>query len=165
MVHDVALAGPHVDLRELEQLFDMIRGSGIAVLEIEDPTRRIRVKCAPAGETGAQRPNAPRVASAVPSTPVASHPVVDPQAPATETRPARHVVRSSLVGTIHRAVAPGTRPFVDVGDAVEAGCTLCVIEAMKLRKEIHADRAGVVTEVLVDSGQPVEYGQPLFVIA
>jgi len=74
-------------------------------------------------------------------------------------------VKSSLVGTLYRGAAPGAKPFVEVGDPVEAGGALCVVEAMKLRKEIHADRAGIVAKVLVDSGEPVEYGQPLFVIA
>jgi acetyl-CoA carboxylase biotin carboxyl carrier protein len=141
-----------VNLRKLKVLFDMVQGSSITVLEVRDASQWIRVRSSP----GTKPPAAPRDATAAgvanPATAI-SAPHVD------------HVVKSSLVGTLHRAATPGAKPFVEVGDPVEAGGTLCVVEAMRIRNEIHADRAGIVAKVLVVSGQPVEYGQPLFVIA
>lgn len=142
-----------VDLRKLRLLIEMVRGSGIAELEFRDASRRVRVANA-RSDGSLPVPPAERPAPALAAPP-----------PAEPGPPAPHVITSPRVGTLHRANAPDARPFVDVGDAVEAGSTLCVIEAMKLRSDVHADRAGIVASALVEEGQPVEYGQPLFVIA
>ncbi len=141
-----------MDLRKLKVLFDMVQGSSITVLEVRDATQWIRVRSSPGSKPLVASRDATVAEVAGPATAISGPPV-------------DHVVKSSLVGTLYRGAAPGARPFVEVGDPVEAGGALCVIEAMKLRKEIHADRAGIVAKVLVDSGEPVEYGQPLFVIA
>ncbi len=139
----------------------MVRGSGIAELEFRNASRRIRVTNARDAERRDPRAG-PDTAGTVPTGtggPGAA-PLPDPSPPAVP-----HVIKSPRVGTLHRAGAPGTRPFVEAGDLVEAGRTLCVIEAMKLRSEVVAARAGIVASALVEDGQPVEYGQPLFVIA
>ena len=144
-----------VDLRKLRQLVEMVRGSCIAELEFRDGSSRIRVTNA--RDAGA-RPSPAAPPAATGQAGIAA-------APAKPPAPAPHVVKSPGVGTLHRARVPGGPPCVAIGDVVEAGRTLCVIEAMKLASEVHADRAGTVTAALVEEGQPVEYGQPLFVIA
>ena len=144
-----------VDLRKLRQLVEMVRGSSIAELEFRDGSSRIRVTNA--RDAGA-RPSPAAPPAATGHAGIAA-------APAQPPAPAPHVVKSPGVGTLHRARVPGGPPCVAIGDIVEAGRTLCVIEAMKLASEIHADRAGTVTAALVEEGQPVEFGQPLFVIA
>jgi len=140
-----------VDLRQIRLLVEMVRGSCIAEVELRDASSRIRVTNA-------------RDAGTRPS-PAATARAGIAAAPPSPPAPAPHVVRSPGVGTLHRARVPGGPPCVAVGDAVEAGRTLCVIEAMKLASEVHADCAGTVTAVLVEDGEPVEYGQPLFEIA
>ena len=147
-----------VDLRKIRLLVEMVRGSGIAELEFRNASRRIRVTNA----RDAERRGPSDAAGSVPAGTggPAAAPPPEPSPPA-----APHVIKSPRVGTLHRAGAPGTRPFAEAGDLVEAGRTLCVIEAMKLRSEVVADRAGIVESALVEDGQPVEYGQPLFVIA
>src|SRR5262249_17678886 len=97
--------------------------------------------------------------------PAAAAPQQAPAAPAKAPEPEGHLVRSPMVGTFYRAASPDGKPFVEVGQTVNAGDTLCIIEAMKLMNEIEADQGGVVKQILVENGQPVEYGQPLFVIA
>ena len=144
-----------VDLRQLRLLVEMVRGSCLAEVELRDASSRIRVTNA--------RDAGTRPSPAAPP-PAVAHAAIAP-APAQPPAPAPHVVKSPGVGTLHRARVPGGPPCVEIGDAVEAGRTLCVIEAMKLASEIHADRAGTVTAVLVEDGEPVEYGQPLFEIA
>jgi acetyl-CoA carboxylase biotin carboxyl carrier protein len=99
-------------------------------------------------------------AQATPSAPLAA-----PAAPAAPEVPEGYLVKSPMVGTFYRSSAPGTPPFVNIGSTIKEGETLCIIEAMKLLNEIEADASGVITQILVENGQPVEYGQPLFVIA
>jgi len=156
-----------MDLRKLKTLIDLVSESGIAELEITEGEGKVRIVNAhphpapgahmatyapmhaapPAGYAGAP------AAAAVASPAVAAEPVVT-----------GHAVKSPMVGTFYRAPSPGASNFIEIGSTVKEGDTLCIIEAMKLLNEIEADRAGVVKEILVDNGQPVEYGQPLFVI-
>jgi acetyl-CoA carboxylase biotin carboxyl carrier protein len=150
-----------VDLRKLKKLIDLVQESGIAELEVTEGEERVRI-------TRAVPPAAP-VAPAAPAQVVAAgHP--GPAAPAAEAGPAEpalpsgHVLKSPMVGTFYRAPSPGAKPFVDVGSQVKAGDTLCIIEAMKLMNEIEADKAGTVKAILAENGQPVEFGEPLFVI-
>lgn len=151
-----------MDLRKLKTLIDLVQQSGIAELEITEGEERVRISRAPY-PVPVQVP-----AEAVPVAPVAAVaavPVAPAAAAAAEPQfPEAEVLKSPMVGTFYRASAPGAKAFVEVGQAVKAGETVCIIEAMKLLNEIEADREGVVKAVLVENGQPVEYGQPLFVI-
>lgn len=148
-----------MDLRKLKTLIDLVAESGIAELEVTEGEDKVRIV-----KSGAQ---APVAAAAVPlpqsspapaqaGTPVAA-------APAAEEA-LGHPVKSPMVGTFYRGPGPGAKPFVEVGQAVKPGDTLCIIEAMKLLNEIEAELAGTIKEILVENGQAVEYGQVLFVI-
>jgi acetyl-CoA carboxylase biotin carboxyl carrier protein len=154
-----------MDLRKLKTLIELVETSGIAELEIQEGEERVRITRASA--------------AVVPVQPVAMHTThhhttAAPQAaplagasPAAEAPPAGpegHLIKSPMVGTFYRSATPGSQPFVEVGDRVEEGGTLCIIEAMKLMNEIESDKAGVVKSILTENGQPVEFGQPLFVI-
>jgi len=151
-----------MDLRKLKTLIELVESSGIAELEIQEGEERVRITRAPAGG-GVAAP-----AAAVPppvQVAAAAAPPAAAEAPAAPEEPEGHVVRSPMVGTFYRASSPGAKPFVEVGDSVQVGDTLCIIEAMKLMNEIEADKAGVVKQLLAENGQPVEFGQPLVVIA
>jgi acetyl-CoA carboxylase biotin carboxyl carrier protein len=149
-----------MDLRKLKTLIDLVESSGIAELEIQDNEERVRItRAVGAGSHAAPVSGAPvvAVAAAPPVAPVAV-------APAVPDEPMGHLVKSPMVGTFYRAASPGSKAFVEVGDTVQEGDTLCIIEAMKLMNEIDSDKSGVVKEILVENGQPVEFGQPLVVI-
>ena len=153
-----------MDLRKLKTLIELVETSGIAELEIQEGEERVRITraLAPAGQTVMlHAPPAP-AAAPMPALPVPAPAAAEPAAPA---EPEGHVVKSPMVGTFYRAASPGAKSFVEVGDAVKEGDTLCIVEAMKLMNEIEADASGVVKAVLVENGQPVEFGQPLFVLA
>ena len=150
-----------MDLRKLKSLIELFESSGIGELEIAEGEERVRITRNPP-PVAAQAPLAGAQVHTV-TTPVAAQPAEAAAAPVPE--PEGHVVKSPMVGTFYRAGAPGSKPFVDVGDSVNAGDPLCIIEAMKLMNEIEADKSGVVKAILVENGQPVEYGQPLVVIA
>jgi acetyl-CoA carboxylase biotin carboxyl carrier protein len=154
-----------MDLRKLKTLIELVETSGIAELEIQEGEERVRITRAVAAgpqtvlmQAAAQPPTAAPPLSPAPASPEAV-PVAD--VPAAEPG---HVVKSPMVGTFYRCATPGSKPFVEVGDSVEEGATLCIIEAMKLMNEIEADKSGVVKAILSENGQPVEFGQPLFVI-
>ena len=153
-----------MDLRKLKTLIDLVQNSGISELEISEGEEKIRIAKnlgAPAQATtymvGA--PAAPAMHAAPAAMPVAA--AVAPAAPA---EPEGHAVKSPMVGTFYRSGSPGAPAFAEVGQTVKAGDTLCIIEAMKLMNEIEADASGVIKAVLVENGQPVEYGQTLFII-
>lgn len=151
-----------MDLRKLKTLIDLVAESDIAELEVTEGESKVRiVKSSAVGQgqmmmmpqQGVQQFAAPAPTAA----PVAAAPVV-------AAEPTGHVVKSPMVGTFYRSSAPGAAAFVEVGANIKEGDTLCIIEAMKLLNEIDADVSGVVTKILVENGQPVEFGQPLFVI-
>lgn len=150
-----------MDLRKLKTLIDLVAESDISELEVTEGDGKVRiVKSAPAAPQQmvyAAAPTAAAAPAAAPAAPAA--PVVD--APAV---PSGHIVTAPMVGTFYRAPNPGAAPFVEVGQSVAEGDTLCIIEAMKLLNEIEADKSGIIKEILVENGAPVEYGQPLFVI-
>ena len=155
-----------MDLRKLKTLIDLVSESGISELEVTEGEGKVRiVKNAP--------PVYVQQGPAQYAAPMAGAPLAAPAhvgeaaaaAPAAPAVPQGHVVTSPMVGTFYRAPSPGADPFVQVGDTVKEGQTLCIIEAMKLLNEIESDTAGVVKEILVENGQAVEYGQPLYVIA
>jgi acetyl-CoA carboxylase biotin carboxyl carrier protein len=148
-----------MDLRKLKKLIDLVEASGIAELEITEGEEKVRIAKSIAGAP-MMMAHAPQMMHAAPT--VAAAPVV--VAPAEDAVPEGHVVRSPMVGTFYRAPAPGSKNFAEVGQSVNAGDTICIIEAMKLLNEIEADQGGVIKAILVENGQPVEYGEPLFVI-
>jgi acetyl-CoA carboxylase biotin carboxyl carrier protein len=147
-----------MDLRKLKTLIDLVAESSISELEITEGEGRVRI-VKNAAPIYAQQP-APTVQYA-PAPPVQDAGSAAPAAPAA---PSGHIVTSPMVGTFYRAPSPGAEAFAQVGDTVKEGQTICIIEAMKLLNEIEADKSGVIKEVLVENGQAVEYGQPLFVI-
>ena len=153
-----------MDLRKLKTLIDLVSESGVAELEITEGDDRVKI----VNRTGAAPVTvaAPAVMPApIPASAPAAAPVQEaapaPAAAPEETR----TVNSPMVGTFYRAPSPGAKPFVDVVQKVKAGDTVCIIEAMKLLNEIETEYDGVIKEILVENGQPVEFGQPLFVIA
>jgi len=148
-----------MDLRKLKTLIELVESSGIAELEISEGEERVRITRTTASIPQAYAP-APQTIVAAP-TPQAVAPAVEPTKPAVAEG---HVVKSPMVGTFYRSASPGSKAFVDVGQSVNSGDTLCIIEAMKLLNEIEADQSGVIKAILVENGQPVEFGQPLFVI-
>jgi len=152
-----------MDLRKLKTLIDLVAESGIAELEITEGEGRVRiVKFAQGGVPVAMMPQG--AVQTVTASAIADADLGAAAAPAA-AEPAGHVVKAPMVGTFYRAPNPGAPAFVEVGKTVKEGEALCIIEAMKLLNEIEADASGVITEILVENGEPVEYGQPLFVIA
>jgi len=154
-----------MDLRKLKKLIDLVQESGIAELEVTEGEEKVRI--ARVGQQG----NQAMLLTTQQMTPVGMAPQ-GLAAPAAVAAPAiaappefeGHVVKSPMVGTFYRAPSPGASPFVEIGQPIQSGATLCIIEAMKLLNEIESDMTGIVKSILVESGQPVEYGQPLFVI-
>ena len=149
-----------MDLRKLKTLIDLVETSGIAELEIQEGEERVRITRASPSSPQPMLIQAPAPAVASASAPAALA-VAEPAAAVEEA----HVVKSPMVGTFYRAASPGAAAFVDVGDTVAQGDTLCIVEAMKLMNEIEADASGTVKAILVENGQPVEFGQPLFLLA
>ncbi|WP_230970993.1 acetyl-CoA carboxylase biotin carboxyl carrier protein [Nitrogeniibacter aestuarii] len=148
-----------MDLRKLKKLIDLVQESGISELEVTEGEEKVRIAKTLAPAAYAAAPAVTHVAAA----PVAA-PAVVAEAPAEDALPAGHVVTSPMVGTFYRASAPGQDPFVEIGTSVSEGQALCIIEAMKLMNEIDSEVSGTVKAILVENGQPVEYGQPLMVV-
>ena len=151
-----------MDLRKLKKLIDLVQESGIAELEITEGEEKVKiVKGGMVTVASAQ----PLAVATVPAAAAGAAPAAA-AAPATEPEPGQegHVVKAPMVGTFYRSPSPDAKVFVEVGQAVKEGDTICIIEAMKLMNEIEADASGVVKAILVENGQPVEYGQPLFIL-
>lgn len=149
-----------MDLRKLKKLIDLVQESGISELEVTEGEEKVRI--AKHYAVPAQMPQTYSIPAPMPTV-----------APGTSTvdldddedeLPQGHVVKAPMVGTFYRSPSPGAGVFVEVGQTVKEGDTLCIIEAMKLLNEIEADASGVIKAILVENGQPVEYGEPLFVI-
>jgi acetyl-CoA carboxylase biotin carboxyl carrier protein len=149
-----------MDIRKVKKLIELLEESGIAEIEIREGEESVRIS--------RHSPNAPQMVMAAPpgmyATPPVAAAAAATAAPPETGIPAGHVVTSPMVGTFYRSSAPGNKAFVEVGQRVNAGDTLCIIEAMKMFNQIEADKAGAIKAILVENGQPVEYGQPLFVI-
>ncbi len=157
------IKGNNMDLRKLKKLIDLVQESGISELEVTEGEEKVRIAKHISGPAPvsyvAQAPVAP-VAVSAPAFASAA-----PVAAAAESAlPEGNVVKSPMVGTFYRASAPGAKPLVEVGQSVAVGDVLCIIEAMKLMNEIEAEVAGTVKAILVENGEPLEYGEPLFVI-
>lgn len=147
-----------MDIRKVKKLIELLEESGIAEIEIHEGEESVRISRASQMVTAMA--NAPMMAAA----PAAAAPAPAPEAPAAPAEPTGHRVKSPIVGTFYRASSPNAKAFVEVGQSVQVGDTLCIIEAMKIMNQIEADKSGTVKAVLVENGQPVEFGQPLFII-
>jgi acetyl-CoA carboxylase biotin carboxyl carrier protein len=147
-----------MDIRKVKKLIELLEESGIAEIEIHEGEESVRISRYAQNAAPQMVMQAPQAApAAVPAAPVA--------APAAESAaPAGHTVNSPMVGTFYRASTPGAKPFVEVGERVNVGDTLCIIEAMKMLNQIESDKAGTIQAILAENGGPVEFGQPLFVI-
>jgi acetyl-CoA carboxylase biotin carboxyl carrier protein len=162
-----------MDLRKLKALIDLVEKSGIAELEVTEGEERVRISRVSANGAGVMMhaPMQAMTAMTLPAAAAAAVPMAAPapdaapKAPEAPAAPEGHTVKSPMVGTFYRASTPGGKPFVEVGQSVTEGETLCIIEAMKLLNEIEADKSGTIKAVLVENGQPVEFGEPLFIIA
>jgi len=149
-----------MDLRKLKKLIDLVEDSGIAELEVTEGEEKVKI--VKGGSGGKEM--VVLAPSAVPASAPPAQAVSAAPAPPAPTAMEGHLVKSPMVGTFYRAGAPGGKSFVEVGDTVKVGQTICVIEAMKLMNEIEADKDGVVKAIMVENAQPVEYGEPLMMI-
>jgi len=148
-----------MDIRKIKKLIEMLEESNLGEIEIKEGEESIRISRAGSAAPAAQWMNAPAPAQA--ASPVAAAPVATPAVPSV---PAGHMVTSPMVGTFYRSPSPSAASFVEVGSQVKVGDTLCIIEAMKILNTIESDKAGTVKAILKENGQPVEFGEPLFVI-
>jgi acetyl-CoA carboxylase biotin carboxyl carrier protein len=153
-----------MDLRKIKKLIDLLEESNLAELEIKEGEEVVRLSRVPKGAVPVAAPAAAAPAVAAPAAAPAPAPAAV-EAPAADALPAGHVVNAPMVGTFYAAATPGAAPFVKVGQQVKAGDTLGVIEAMKMFNQIEAEVAGTVQAILVENGQPVEFDEPMFVIA
>lgn len=149
-----------MDIRKVKKLIELLEESGVAEIEIREGEESVRISrySQSAAPLVMQAP-----VPAMPVSPVAA-PVAQTAAAAVPQPPTGHAVTSPMVGTFYRAPSPGAKSFVEVGGRVNVGDVLCIIEAMKMLNQIESDKAGVVTAILVENGEPVEYGEPLFII-
>lgn len=151
-----------MDIRKVKKLIELLEESGISEIEIKEGEEAVRISRLPTGPLTAAVPM-PMVAPA--AAPVVSAATLAPAALSAEPAPSTdHMVQAPMVGTFYAAPAPGAQSFVQIGDEVKVGQVLCIIEAMKMMNQIESDRAGKVVSVLVQNGDPVEFGQPLFAI-
>lgn len=150
-----------MDIRKVKKLIELLDESGVAEIEIHEGEESVRIsRYHQAGNAFMAAPQMMQMGQPMQGVPPAVETPVPEAAPASDA----YQVTSPMVGTFYRAASPGTKPFVEVGQRVEVGGVLCIIEAMKILNQIESDKAGVITEVLVENGQPVEFGEPLFVI-
>lgn len=149
-----------MDLRKLKKLIDLVEESGISELELTEGEEKVRIsRNIPNAMQGVHFPQPYMQPISPPAAPT-PQPIAEAAPPQIEG----HVVKSPMVGTFYRTPSPDAKPFVDIGSNVAVGDTICIIEAMKLLNEVEADHAGVIKAILVENGQPVEYGEPLFII-
>ena len=153
-----------MDLRKLKTLIDLVAESDIAELEVTEGESKVRIVKSSGTPQNQLVMMQPQQVPQTVSVPAAAPQAASAPIAAAPAEPEGHVVKSPMVGTFYRASAPGNPAFVEVGSTVKEGDTLCIIEAMKLLNEIDADASGVIKQILVENGQPVEFGQPLFVI-
>ncbi len=154
-----------MDLRKLKTLIELVQESGIAELEVTEGEEKVRITRTVANTMQPFMQYAAPMMAQMPQQGLQpAAPLQAAAAAPAPVEPAGHAVKSPMVGTFYRSAAPGAKPFVDVGSTVSVGDTICIIEAMKLMNEIECDKAGVIKAILVESGQAVEYGQPMFMI-
>ena len=156
-----------MDIRKIKKLIELIEDSGVSEIEIKEGEESVRISRGPIGnaETATIYAPPPGYMPAPPPPPaVGAPPAPEPVAPTPEPVVSGHQITSPMVGTFYRASSPTATPFVEVGQSISEGDTLCIIEAMKMLNQIESDVSGVVKSILVDNGQPVEFGEPLFII-
>jgi len=151
-----------MDIRKIKKLIELLEESGIAEIEIKEGEEAVRISRMPTGGTVMHA--LPQVASVPATAPAQAAPITPAAETAPNPRANEHVVTAPMVGTFYASPSPGAKPFVEIGDEIKIGQVLCIIEAMKMMNQIEADRAGRITSVMARSGDPVEFGQPLFVI-
>ncbi|MBT5098537.1 MAG: acetyl-CoA carboxylase biotin carboxyl carrier protein [Proteobacteria bacterium] len=149
-----------MDIRKVKKLIELLEESGISEIEIKEGEESVRISRNGPSMTMPQMQYAPAMAPPM-AAPAAAAPVA---AEAAAPEVSGHVVTSPMVGTFYEAPSPGSAPFVEVGKSVKEGDTLCIIEAMKMLNQIEADKSGVIKQMVAENGQPVEFGQPLFII-
>ena len=147
-----------MDIRKIKKLIELLEESGIAEIEIKEGEEAVRISRMPTGNALVHA--VPQIPQAVPAAP----PAAAAAEVAAKPRPNEHVITAPMVGTFYAAQTPGAKPFVDIGDEIKVGQVLCIIEAMKMMNQIEADRAGRITSIMARNGDPVEFGQPLFVV-
>ncbi len=154
-----------MDLRKLKTLIDLVSDSNVSELEITEAEGKVRIVKGPIGGAMQQHyapvPQVMMPGSSMPASALMPAAEAAPAAPVASTE---HIVKSPMVGTFYRSASPGAKAFVEVGDSIKQGETVCIVEAMKILNEIEADKSGTILKILCDNGQAVEYGQPLFVI-
>ena len=152
-----------MDIRKVKKLIELLEESGIAEIEIKEGEEAVRISRMPTGQMVSHAPiYAPAPVAAAPVAAAAAAPAAAPAAPVRGAK--EHVVAAPMVGTFYGSASPGAKPFVEIGSEVKEGQVLCIIEAMKMMNQIESDKAGKVTAIMATNGDPVEFGQPLFVI-
>jgi acetyl-CoA carboxylase biotin carboxyl carrier protein len=152
-----------MDIRKIKKLIELLEESGIAEIEIKEGEEAVRISRLPAGGVAAHPlpqvsvPPAPGAVAASTALPAA-------ESTAPKPKPNEHVITAPMVGTFYASPSPGAKPFVEIGDEIKVGQVLCIIEAMKMMNQIEADRAGRIASIMARNGDPVEFGQPLFVV-
>jgi acetyl-CoA carboxylase biotin carboxyl carrier protein len=155
-----------MDIRKIKKLIELLEESGIAEIEIKEGEEAVRISRMPTGTSalhGMPTYAMPMAAPVAAPAQAASAPAAA-EAPAARPRTNEHVVTAPMVGTFYSAPSPGSKSFVEIGDEVKVGQTLCIIEAMKMMNQIESDKAGRITSIMARNGDPVEFGQPLFVV-
>ena len=156
-----------MDIRKIKKLIELLEESGIAEIEIKEGEEAVRISRMPGGAAAAQRlalgMGAPAT-SAQTDMPAKSAPAAAVESAAAKPKPNEHVITAPMVGTFYGSPSPGAKAFVEIGDEIKVGQVLCIIEAMKMMNQIEADKAGRITSIMARNGDPVEFGQPLFVV-
>ncbi|HUL18193.1 MAG TPA: acetyl-CoA carboxylase biotin carboxyl carrier protein [Steroidobacteraceae bacterium] len=148
-----------MDIRKIKKLIELLEESGIAEIEIKEGEEAVRISRMPVGTA---TPMAPQPAAAV--MPLAAAPAPVAEAPAPKPKSNEHVITAPMVGTFYACPSPGAKAFVEIGDEIKVGQVLCIIEAMKMMNQIEADKSGRIASIMARNGDPVEFGQPLFVV-
>jgi acetyl-CoA carboxylase biotin carboxyl carrier protein len=148
-----------MDIRKIKKLIELLEESGIAEIEIKEGEEAVRISRMPVGAAAQFAPQPPAAA-----VPVAAAPAPVAEAPAPKPKSNEHVITAPMVGTFYACPSPGAKAFVEIGDEIKVGQVLCIIEAMKMMNQIEADKSGRIASIMARNGDPVEFGQPLFVV-
>jgi len=154
-----------MDIRKIKKLIELLEESGIAEIEIKEGEEAVRISRMPGGAAaGHHFAHLPMHTTPPIDVPVKIAPAPAPEIMSAKPKPNEHVITAPMVGTFYGAPSPGAKPFVEIGDEIKLGQVLCIIEAMKMMNQIEADKAGRITSIMARNGDPVEFGQPLFVV-